>query len=82
MRTRLIQLQAALAGGRPSEADAILAELLEEPEEADALRSWAREEYGDEGSIEIDSDALLSRSGDPGYYVMAWVWVADQDEET
>lgn len=82
MRTRLTQLKTALAGGQSSEADAILAELLEEPEEAAALRARAREEYGNEGSIEIDSDALLSRSGDPGYYVMAWVWVADQDEET
>lgn len=45
----------------------------------------ARVEYGDEGRIEIDDDAKVSRGSDPGAYVQAWVWVYDDldpdDEE-
>lgn len=34
----------------------------------------AREEHGEEGLCEIDSDAVVSDSDD-GAYVEAWVWV-------
>jgi hypothetical protein len=40
-------------------------------------RDKAREQYGREGSIEIDVDAPVSRGSDPGAYVQAWVWVYD-----
>jgi hypothetical protein len=41
----------------------------------------AREEYAEEGRIEIDDNAVASRS-DEGRYVQAWVWVANKEEET
>jgi len=37
----------------------------------------AREQYGDEGSIEIDEGARVSAGNDDGAYVEAWVWVDD-----
>jgi len=39
----------------------------------------AKRLYEREGEIEIDENAELSDSGDPGEYVQAWVWVP-QDE--
>lgn len=39
----------------------------------------AIEEKYDEGEVEIDSSALVSRSEDPGAYVMAWVWIGNPD---
>lgn len=42
----------------------------------------ARRQYEDEGSIEIDDEAKISRSDDnedKGAYVQAWVWVYDED---
>lgn len=32
-----------------------------------------------EGELEIDGDAVVSMGGDPGAYVMAWVWVSDDE---
>lgn len=37
----------------------------------------ARKQYQSEGSIEIDDGAKVSRGGDTGAYVAAWVWVED-----
>ena len=44
-------------------------------------RDAAEAKYGCEGgrAIEIDDNAAVSRGGDPGAYVQAWVWVADDD---
>lgn len=40
----------------------------------------ARAQYHDEGTIEVDDKAKLSRSPDnDGAYVQAWVWVARAD---
>lgn len=39
------------------------------------IRAKAQELYGDDGYIEIDSDAVISQGDDPGAYVAAWVWV-------
>ncbi len=47
------------------------------PEERRAYVEEAIETYLREGEIEIDNNAILSR-GDAGAYVMAWVWI---DEE-
>ena len=44
-------------------------------------RAQARAKYEDEGQIEIDEGAEVSRGDDPGAYVQAWVWVADEDAE-
>ncbi len=37
----------------------------------------ARELYHRDGEIEIDESAVVSRGGEPGAYVQAWVWVED-----
>lgn len=42
-------------------------------------RVQARKDYADDGFIEIDSDAVVSRGSDPGAFVRAWVWVYDED---
>jgi hypothetical protein len=53
--------------------------------DADAakLRAYARDQYCEEGSIEIDDIAQISDSasvgGDQGAYVQAWVWVSYAD---
>lgn len=41
----------------------------------------AREYYQEEGNIEIDNNAEISKS-DEGAYVQAWVWVPNEEEET
>ena len=38
----------------------------------------AKAEYGYEGQVEIDDNAILSRS-EEGAYVQAWVWVGKED---
>lgn len=40
--------------------------------------AMASELYADEGSIEVDEGSILSES-DEGAYVMAWVWVSNED---
>jgi hypothetical protein len=40
-----------------------------------SIRAAAKQQYGEQGSIEIDSDAVVSISEDGGAYVQAWVWV-------
>lgn len=39
----------------------------------------ARQEYQTEGEIEIDDNAVVSRSNG-GAYVQAWVWAYDKEE--
>lgn len=39
----------------------------------------AREIYQDEGRIEVRDTAEVSRAGNGGAYVMAWVWVSHDD---
>jgi hypothetical protein len=44
--------------------------------EDDDIRKAARILWHKEGEVEIDSEALVSRSDDSeGAYVQAWVWV-------
>ena len=38
----------------------------------------AKAEYNEEGRIEIDDNAILSRS-DEGAYVQAWVWMPKEE---
>lgn len=52
----------------------------------DEFRAAAKKEYGSEGRIEIDGNAIVSRGNDYGAYIAAWVWIADdhpseEDEE-
>jgi len=52
------------------------------PEKAELVRGAAREMYGEDGELEIDSNAQLScGGGDQGCYVQAWVWVPYEDVE-
>jgi hypothetical protein len=41
-------------------------------------RRLARERFQDEGSLEIDESAVVSRGIDDGAYVQAWVWVSNR----
>ena len=45
------------------------------------VRDLARRVWQSDGSVEIDSDAVVSESSDGGWYVQAWVWVDKPDEE-
>jgi hypothetical protein len=45
----------------------------------EAIRDMAREKYGSEGQVEIDSNARFSEGDDNGTYVQAWVWVSFAD---
>ncbi len=45
------------------------------------FRARAKEMYQQEGEIEVDNDALISRGDDEGAYVEAWVWVPSREED-
>jgi hypothetical protein len=45
------------------------------------FRARAKEIYYQEGEIEVDNNALISRGDDEGAYVEAWVWVPSSEEE-
>jgi hypothetical protein len=49
-------------------------EIQKDPAQNDKLRQLAIDQYQDEGTIEIDVDAIVS-SSENGAYVAAWVWV-------
>lgn len=42
-------------------------------------RQYAIEHMVREGETEFDDTAIVSAGGDEGAYVMAWVWVSDDD---
>jgi hypothetical protein len=43
-------------------------------------RTKAKSLFEEEGEIEIDLNAKVSRGGDNGAYVQAWVWVPEDEE--
>ncbi len=43
-------------------------------------RRAARKHWGND-DIDVDPNATVSRSEDPGAWVQAWVWVYDTDAE-
>jgi hypothetical protein len=49
-------------------------------------RTQARTLYQDEGRIEVDDNALVSRNAECGFdhgaYVQAWVWVPDPEPKS
>jgi hypothetical protein len=45
----------------------------------DELVAKARELYAEDGKIEVDDGAKVSRGADNGAYVQAWVWVAFEE---
>jgi hypothetical protein len=48
---------------------------------AEWFRSHAKRLYHQEGEIEVDDKARVSRGGKDGAYVEAWVWVPTLDEK-
>jgi hypothetical protein len=44
-----------------------------------ALARAAKEQFEQEGHTEFDDSIVVSLGDDPGAYVMAWVWVSDED---
>jgi len=68
----------------PAEFRSEINELVEtaknyaDPVEVDRVYRAINQHY-DEGVVEIDPLALVSAGGDPGAYVMAWVWVDNVD---
>lgn len=42
-------------------------------------RAAAKRLYHDEGTIEVDDNAVVSIGDDDGAYVQAWVWVYRSD---
>lgn len=63
----------------PALLSAGLSANVAEPQFADKFRAVAKEKHHDEGSIEIDDAAIVSRGDDDGCYVQAWIWVSDDD---
>lgn len=41
--------------------------------------AYARENLTREGEIEVDDPAVVSDGDDKGCYILAWVWVSDED---
>jgi ATP-dependent protease HslVU (ClpYQ) peptidase subunit len=79
----------ALVGFTSTGADVPLAQLRDKLDEAlqdeknPVLRAYRRraKKLYKEGELEIDDDAVVSHGDDHGAYVMAWVWVEDEDEK-
>ena len=49
--------------------------------EDDKWRAMAKTLHEEEGTLEIDDNAVVSYGDDPGCYVAAWVWVPDEEAE-
>lgn len=52
---------------------------LKDCQDGAAYLQYARERLHDDGDLEFDDDAVVSLGADDGAYVMAWVWVSDDD---
>ena len=61
------------------EIDELCERLNSPPLASDAQISAAKELYQRDGEVEIDQPAVESRGGDEGAYIMAWVWVSDDE---
>ena len=53
---------------------------LKDPDTARYI-AGAKDLHEEEGTCEIDDSAVVSKGMDSGAYVMAWVWVGDEDLE-
>lgn len=50
-----------------------------DPSDADFISAASeKHEFGSDGDVDIDENAVVSRSDD-GAYVMAWLWVSNED---
>ena len=55
----------------------LVARLTEAPEPTDEAYRTAAMQYAND-DFEVDSDAVVSRGGDPGSWVMSWIWITDE----
>lgn len=86
----LVEMLARAEGERPlghrPDRIAALIKTLEEacdlPPNAEGWVQAARDRHQDDGEVEVDDLAVISLSEDGGAYVMAWVWVDDEDVVT
>lgn len=60
-------------------ADIVALGHADDPTDA-ATRQRAKDLHAQEGDVEIDDNAVVSRGNDDGAYVQAWVWVPDESE--
>ena len=44
-----------------------------------AYRKAAKAQYEEEGEIEVDDNAIVSKGDDDGAYVASWLWVSKQE---
>lgn len=54
-------------------------ETMEDAEAGKVYREYAQDQIHEDGETEFDDDAVVSLVCDGGAYVMAWVWVADEE---
>lgn len=74
-------LAGALGNNSSDDVQEIISRLRETIADYDPKKiEMAIDQYGCDGEIEIDEGAVCSRGDDPGCYVMAWVWVYDEQE--
>ena len=55
---------------------------MKKPHSEAAYRQAAKRMFHDEGTLEVDENAVVSQAEgneDEGAYVQAWVWVRDED---
>lgn len=52
---------------------------FDEIDQGEPYRRYANEHLDKDGELEFDDDAAVSLGADEGAYVMAWVWVSDDD---
>jgi hypothetical protein len=55
-----------------------LADKLTKAETPDPAHDAYRNAVDTDDDLEVDADAVVSRGGDPGCWVHAWVWVTDE----
>lgn len=83
-KEQLQLLRSAMIVTMPTHPEAVsivtkIDETFREAEEAGGWPAMAREIYGEDGKVEVDGDAVVSHGDDPGAYVMAWVWVTEDE---
>jgi hypothetical protein len=75
-------LPLALEGAISSQMLTASRPLVAENSDDDIIDDSAKELYGADGKIEVDSNALISRGDDRGAYVEAWLWAPDDEDLT
>jgi hypothetical protein len=55
--------------------------LFDDTDHTIEIRKYARDNYEQEGFLEIDDDAIVSESDDNGVYIQMWKWIDFNDTE-